>query len=168
MFRNNSKINHDKNKKSKRKPLPEGSLKKMENNTGNIHVGKDLEMGQNASTPLPPPMSPSPPSPASYIRPSPIASGGPVYTTVSQKKRYITISGIESDISWQKQQWPAFGFKELGGDAPGFFKVNYPRSTASERKIAFKLIMDMITRKPAKILRMVVRGRGCRIEDKNS
>jgi len=51
MFRNNSKINHDKNKKSKRKPLPEGSLKKMENNTGNIHVGKDLEMGQNASTP---------------------------------------------------------------------------------------------------------------------
>jgi hypothetical protein len=104
----------------------------------------------------------------SHIRPSPIASGGPVYTTVSQKKRYITISGIESDISWQEHKWPEFGFKELGGNASDFFKVNYPRSTASERKIAFKLIMDMITRKPAKILRMVVRGRGCRIEDKSS
>jgi hypothetical protein len=121
MFKNNSKINPDKNKKSKRKPLSEGSLKKMENNTRNIHVGKD-EMGQNASTPLPPPMSPSPPS---YIPPSPMAGGGPAYTTVSQKKRYITISGIESDISWQEYEWPEFGFKELGGNASEKIEKKY-------------------------------------------
>jgi hypothetical protein len=52
MFKNSSKINPDKNKTSKRKPLPESNLGKRENNTANIHVGKGQEMGQNASTPL--------------------------------------------------------------------------------------------------------------------
>ena len=138
-------------KESKRKLLPEGSLKKMENNTTNIHVGKGQEMGQNAPTPVSLSLSPSPP-------PSPIAGSGPVYTTVSQKKRYITISGIESDISWQEYQWPEFGTRELGANASDFFKVAYPRATAKERKIAFKLIVDTITRKPIKILRIVVRN----------
>ena len=123
----------------------------MENNTTNIHVGKGQEIGQNASTP--PPLSLP-----SHIPPSPIARGGPVYTTVSQKKRYITISGIESDISWQEHDWPEFGFKELGGNASDFFKVYYPRSTANKRKITFKLIIDTVTRRPVKILRIIVRN----------
>ena len=72
MFQYNSKINPDKNKTSKRKPLPESNLGKRENNTANIHVGKGPEIGQNASTPLPPlpplptlpPLPPPAPAPA--------------------------------------------------------------------------------------------------------
>ena len=60
MFKDNCKIT-SRDKESKRKLLPEGSLKKMENNATNIHVGKGQEMGQNASTPITLSLSPSPP-----------------------------------------------------------------------------------------------------------
>jgi hypothetical protein len=63
-------------------------------------------------------------------------------------KRYITISGIESDTSCQEYQWPEFGIKELGDNASDFHKVSYPNATANERKIAIKLIIDTITGQP--------------------
>jgi hypothetical protein len=113
-----------------------------------LHVGEGQKIGQNASTPL---HSLPPPTPA-------LAKGGPVYTTVSQKKRYITISGIQSDISWQEQQWPEFGFREQGANASDFFKIAYPNATANERRISFRLVVDTVTRKPVKLLRIIVRN----------
>jgi hypothetical protein len=122
MFRNNSKINADKNRKSKRKPLSKDSLKKMENDTTNIHVDKELKNASKTSTPL--------------------RTGGPVYTSTSQKKRYITIAGIESDTSYQEYQWPIFAEKELHDNAFDFFKENYPNATSNERKIATRVKLD--------------------------
>ena len=49
----------------------------MENNTANIHVDKG---SKNASKTFPPPRD--------------------IFTSTSQKKKYITIAGIESDTSY--------------------------------------------------------------------
>jgi hypothetical protein len=88
------------------------------------------------------------------------AKGSPVHTTVSQKKRYITISGIESDISWVERDWPEFKFSQLGANASDFFKTAYPysKAIASERRISFKLVIDTVTRSPVKLLRTIVRN----------
>jgi hypothetical protein len=106
-----------------------------ENNPEKL-LGKGPEIDQNAFAPLNPTLA------------NTKSSSGPVYTTVSQKKRYITISGIESDTSCQEYQWPEFGIKELGDNASDFHKVSYPNATANERKIAIKLIIDTITGQP--------------------
>ena len=79
----------------------------MENNTANIHVDKG---SKNASKTFPPPRD--------------------IFTSTSQKKKYITIAGIESDTSYLEYQWPEFAVKELNDNADDFFKVYYPNATA--------------------------------------
>lgn len=54
---------------------------------------------------------------------------GPIFTSVSQKKRYITIDGIISDTSYQETQWPEFALKELADNSYEFFLVNYPNTS---------------------------------------
>jgi hypothetical protein len=81
---------------------------------------------------------------------------GPVFTSVSQKKRYITIGGIVSDTSYQESQWPEFALKELADNAYEFFLMHYPDATVRERKIATRISIDTTTQ--PKIFRLAVRN----------
>ena len=65
----------------------------MENNTATIHVGK----GSKCLKSLYPPRD--------------------IFTSTSQKKKYITIAGIESDTSYLEHQWPEFAVKELNDNS---------------------------------------------------
>jgi hypothetical protein len=51
---------------------------------------------------------------------------GPIFTSVSQKKRYITIDYTVSVTSYQETQWLNFALKD---DSYEFFLVNYPDVT---------------------------------------
>jgi hypothetical protein len=124
------------NKKSKGQiTLATGYPKIIENNATKIHVGKG---SKNASITSTPPRD--------------------IFTSTSQKKKYITIAGVESDTSYLEYQWPLFAEKELNDNADDFFKVYYPNSTADERKISTKVTIDTITRQPVNILRIAVRN----------
>jgi hypothetical protein len=106
----------------------------MENNPSTIHVDKD---SKNASITSIPPRD--------------------IFTSTSQKKKYITIAGIESDTSYLEYQWPVFSVKELNDNADDFFKVYYPNATTNERKISTKVTID-VTKKPVNIIRIAVRN----------
>ena len=108
---------------------------KWNNNTANIHVYKD---SKNAPKTFTPPRD--------------------IFTSTSQKKKYITIAGIESDTSYLEYQWPEFAVKELNDNADDFFKVYYPNATANERRISTKVIVDTITKRPVNIIRIAVRN----------
>jgi hypothetical protein len=104
------------------------------------HVGKDLRNAPKSSTPH-------------------TNRGVPVFTSVSQKRRYITIAGIESDTSYKEHQWPTFALKELGDNASDYFKTHYLNATANERRIAIRVrIDDTATQSKVKILRLAVRN----------
>jgi hypothetical protein len=106
-------------------------------NPAEIHVGKSPKNGPK--TPIPP-----------------ANRRGPVFTSVSQKNRYITIEGIMSDTSYQESQWPEFALKELADNAYEFFLVHYSNATATERKIATSVKLDTTTQ--PKILHIAVRN----------
>src|SRR5215204_3923447 len=93
----------------------EGRIQIMENNPSIIHVDKDSKNSTKTSTPP-----------------------RDIFTSTSQKKKYITIAGIESDTSYLEYQWPIFAEKELNDNADDFFKVYYPNATVNERKISTK------------------------------
>jgi hypothetical protein len=115
--------------------LPVGRPKIMKNNPSTIHVYKGSKNVPKASTP-------------------PID----IFTSTSQKKKYITIAGIESDTSYQEYQWPLFAVKESNDNADDCFKVYYPNATVNERKISTKVTIDTITKHPVNILRIAVRN----------
>lgn len=119
------------------RPLSKTNLDKRENNATNVHVDKELKIASKVSTPF--------------------KTGSSVYTSTSQKKRYISIAGIESDTSYQEYQWPVFALKELSDNAFDFFKENYPNATANERKIAASVRLDT-TIVQSKLLHIAVRN----------
>jgi hypothetical protein len=61
-----------------------------------------------------------------------------IFTSTSQKKKYITIAGIESDISYREYQWPIVPVKDLNDNADDFFKAYYPNADANTRRISTK------------------------------
>ena len=108
------------------------------------HVDKAPEMGQNGRIP---PISGSSPNPP------------PVFISISQKNKYITVEGIVSDISHQQEEWPALGLKELSDNAYEFFTINYPSATAEDRKISTRIKIDTKTYHPhSKVFRIAVRN----------
>jgi hypothetical protein len=107
----------------------------MENNPSTIHVYKGSKNAPKPSTP-----------------------SRDIFTSTSQKKKYITIAGIESDTSYQEYQWPKFAVKELNDNADDFFKVYYPNATANERKISTKVTIDTVAKRPVNIIRIAVRN----------
>jgi hypothetical protein len=107
----------------------------MENNPSIIHVDKD---SKNASISSTPPRD--------------------IFTSTSQKKKYITIAGIESDTSYLEYQWPTFAIKELNDNADDFFKVYYPNATNNERKVSTKVTIDTVVKRPVNIIRIAVRN----------
>ena len=100
-------------------------------------------MGQKARTPPSPTPNSSPP---------------PVFTSISQKKKYITVEGIISDISHPEEDWPKLAVKELPDNAYEFFLINYPSATAEARKISIRIKIDTQTYPHAKIFRLAVRN----------
>lgn len=111
-----------------------------------IHVGKGPEMGQKARTP--------PNLPSSTPSPNP----PPVFTSISQKKKYITVEGIVSDISYPGEDWPNVALKELPDNAYEFYVINYPNATAEARKVSIRIKIDTQTYSHAKIFRIAVRN----------
>jgi hypothetical protein len=111
------------------------SNESVKNNPTKIHVDKD---SKNASKTFTPPRD--------------------IFTSTSQKKKYITIAGIESDTSYLEYQWPEFAVKELNDNADDFFKVYYPTADANERKISTKVTIDTMTKRPVNIIRIAVRN----------
>jgi hypothetical protein len=81
-----------------------------------------------------------------------------IFTSTSQKKKYITIAGIESDTSYLEYQWPEFAVKELNDNADDFFKVYYHNATTNARKISTKVSIDTMTKRPVNIIRIAVRN----------
>jgi hypothetical protein len=81
-----------------------------------------------------------------------------IFTSTSQKKKYITIAGIESDTSYLEYQWPVFAVKESNDNADDFFKVYYPNATANARRISTRVTIDTVTKRPVNILRTAVRN----------
>ena len=81
-----------------------------------------------------------------------------IFTSTSQKKKYITIAGIESDTSYQEYQWSEFAVKELNDNADDFFKVYYPNAIANGRKISTKVTIDTVAKRPVYIICMAVRN----------
>jgi hypothetical protein len=125
----------DNNSVDPSKNISRGGLEKFEKDTAKIHVYRG---SQNTSKTSTPPRD--------------------IFTSTSQKKKYVTIAGIESDTSYQEYQWPKFAVKELNDNADDFFKVYYPNATANERKISTKVTIDTVTKRPVKIIRIAVRN----------
>jgi hypothetical protein len=125
----------DNNSRDHSKKISRGGLENSERDTAKIHVYKE---SKNASkTPTPP---------------------RDIFTSTSQKKKYITIAGIESDTSYTEYQWPIFAVKESNDNADDSFKVYYPNATADKKKISTKVTIDTITKRPVNILRTAVRN----------
>jgi hypothetical protein len=122
-------------KQSKVGPLYRRGVQIEENDTATIHVDNGSKNTSKTSTPV---------------------TRSSVYTSTSQKKRYITIAGIESDTSYQEYQWPMFAVKELSDNAFDFFKENYPNAGANKRKIATAVKLD--TTVQPKMLHIAVRN----------
>jgi hypothetical protein len=81
-----------------------------------------------------------------------------IFTSTSQKKKYITIAGIESDISYREYQWPIVPVKDLNDNADDFFKAYYPNADANTRRISTKVTIDTFTKRPVNIIRTAVRN----------
>jgi hypothetical protein len=103
----------------------------------NIHVGNDRKLAKN-NTPLP------------------SKRKGPVSTSTKQSKGYVTIQGIQSETSYQEQDWPVFTEKELMDNAYDFLNDYYDNKTREVRKIAVRVKVDSTT--TPKILRIAVRN----------
>lgn len=115
--------------------ISRGSQEKSEKDTAKIHVYKGSKNGPKSSTPH-----------------------RDIFTSTSQKKKYITIAGIESDTSYLEYQWPIFAVKESNDNADDFFKVYYSNATANERRISTRVTIDTVTKRPVNIIRIAVRN----------
>lgn len=85
----------------------------------------------------------------------------PVFTTVRQISRYITVSGIVSEISWEQRAWPKIAEKELLTNAWDSLRVYYPPESYSkeDRFIRANVRLDNIPdNEDIRLLRIAVRN----------
>jgi hypothetical protein len=68
--------------------------------------------------------------------------GSPVWTSSKQSISYITVSGIQSDTSWQEFEWPKLVMKELISNAWDALNDYYPHGTKENRKISVCVKID--------------------------
>jgi hypothetical protein len=125
----------DNNRRDHSKNIFRVGLEKSEKDTAKIHVYKGSKNAPKTSTPH-----------------------RDIFTSTSQKKKYITIAGIESDTSYLEYQWPVFTVKESNDNADDFFKVYYPNATANARRISTRVTIDTVTKRPVNIIRIAVRN----------
>jgi hypothetical protein len=84
----------------------------------------------------------------------------PVFTTTKQISRYITISGIVSEISWEQKAWPKIAEKEMLTNAWDFLNVYYQPETHSKdyRYIGVTAMLESSIREDINLLRLTVRN----------
>lgn len=67
-----------------------------------------------------------------------------VWTSTKRSMSYVTVSGIESDTSWQERHLPKESTKELISNSWDWHQDYYPDGTKETRKIALNLKIDSI------------------------
>jgi len=94
-------------------------------------------------------------------KPTPIVRK-PVFTTIKQISRYVTVSGIVSELSWEQKAWPKIAEKEMLTNAWDFLNVYYPSETYSKdyRYIRVTVRLDEASTRDEDInlLRLTVRN----------
>ena len=84
----------------------------------------------------------------------------PVWTSTKQSMSYLTISGIESELSRPIVEWPKEIMIQLIGNAWDSLQDNYPNGTKETRKIEVRIkidsILDGFVRRP--VIRIAVRN----------
>ena len=74
--------------------------------------------------------------------------------------RYVTVSGIVSEISWEQKAWPKITEKEMLTNAWDFLNVYYPPETYSRdyRYIGVTAMLESSIREDINLLRLTVRN----------
>jgi hypothetical protein len=94
-------------------------------------------------------------------KPTPIVQK-PVFTTIKQISRYITVSGIVSEISWEQKTWPKIAEKEMLTNAWDFLNVYYPPETYSKDyryiRVTVRLDEASTSDEDTNLLRLTVRN----------
>jgi hypothetical protein len=84
----------------------------------------------------------------------------PIWTSTKQSMSYLTISGIESELSRPIVGWPKEIMIQLIGNAWDSLQDNYPNGTKETRKIEVRIkidsILDGFVRRP--VIRIAVRN----------
>lgn len=85
----------------------------------------------------------------------------PVWTSTKQSMSYLTVRGIESELSRQEIEWPKEIIIQLIGNAWDSLQDNYPDGTKETRKIEVRIKIDSILDGDAgrkDVIRIVVRN----------
>jgi hypothetical protein len=140
----------NRSKKSKsHSTLPRGRLKIIGNNANQL-VGSGQKNDIKTQTPNPLSRSGAP-SKKNRIR-------GPVSTSTRQSTAYLTIDGIQSETSYQEQDWPLFSLKELMDNAFDFLNDYYPNECKESRHIGVRIKIEPAKEKGRHVVRIVVRN----------
>ena len=85
---------------------------------------------------------------------------GPIWTSTKQSMSYLTISGIESELSRPVVEWPKEIMIQLIGNAWDSLQDNYPNGTKDTRKIEVCIKIDSILDGYVRrvVIRIVVRN----------
>jgi hypothetical protein len=84
----------------------------------------------------------------------------PVWTSTKQSMSYLTIRGVESDLSRQEMEWPKEIMIQLIGNAWDSLQDNYLEGTKETRKIGVCIMIDSIPDGDVKriVIRIAVRN----------
>jgi hypothetical protein len=138
------------NKKSRNQSTPpRGPLKIIENSANQL-VGSGQKNGIKIQTPLPLFRSAAPGKKNRIL--------GPVSTSTRQSIAYLTIYGIQSETSYQEQDWPLFALKELMDNAFDFLNDYYSNEGKESRHIAVRIKIEPAKEKGRHVIRIVVRN----------
>ena len=86
----------------------------------------------------------------------------PVFTSTRQSTAYLTISGIQSETSYQEPEWPIFALKESMDNAFDSLNDYYPNEIKELRNIAVCIKIEPGTQTARNILHMSVRNSNVR------
>src|SRR5918994_757941 len=141
------RASHQANPQHPQESGPMNSSSKQIENINDICEGPGRKNGTKTQTPNPLSRSSAPPS-----------SRGPVSTSTRQSTSYLTIYGIQSETSYQEQDWTLFALKELMDNAFDFLNDFYPNECRESRHIAVCIKVEPAKEKGRYVVRIVVRN----------
>lgn len=85
---------------------------------------------------------------------------GPTWTSIKQSMSYLTVRGIESDLSRLEPEWPKEILVQLTSNAWDWLQDHYPYGTKETRKIGVHIEIDSILDgdKESVVIRIAVRN----------